>query len=225
MPTRFEIYTPIHKGLRHGLSLLAAEAGKRDCENHEALHALVDGMRTPAALVDLHHMLEERFILPMLNSKVPGGAEILEEEHRIATHLLGNLIAYAARMEGEPNSQTQQELGFECYLALNRFIAYFWNHLDREEEHAQPTLWRFYTDGELSKAFNQLLAAQSPDQARANLELIFAASIVSDIVAEFKHVDVDALPKEQPNALAVAQQILSAGQWSTLKSRLELPNV
>ena len=128
-------------------------------------------------------------------------------------------------MEGELERQTQQELGFECYLALNRFIAFFWTHLDREEEQAQPTLWRFYTDAELAKPFNQLLAAQSPDEARANLELIFAASNVSDIVAEFKHVDVHALPKEQPNALAVAEQILSADEWSVLKSRLELPNV
>jgi hypothetical protein len=128
-------------------------------------------------------------------------------------------------MEGELERQTQQELGFECYLALNRFIAFFWTHLDREEEQAQPTLWRFYTDAELAKPFNQLLAAQSPEQARANLELIFAASNVSDIVAEFKHVDVHALPKEQPNALAVAEQILSADQWNALKSRLELPNV
>ncbi|MGZ7127414.1 MAG: hypothetical protein ACXVH8_06580, partial [Halobacteriota archaeon] len=101
--------------------------------------------------------------------------------------LLDNLIAYAARMQGEPERQTQQELGLECYLALNRFIAFFWNHLDREEEQAQPTLWRFYTDAELTKPFNQLLAAQSPDQARANFELIFAASNVSDIVAESVH--------------------------------------
>jgi len=57
---RFEIYTPIHKGLRRDLSLLAIKAGKLDCENHEALHALVDGIRTHAALVDLHHTLEER---------------------------------------------------------------------------------------------------------------------------------------------------------------------
>jgi hemerythrin-like domain-containing protein len=188
-------------------------------------HTLVDGIRTHAALVELHHTLEERFIHPMLNAKVPGGAEILEEEHHIVTHLLDNLIAYAARLEGEPDRQTLQELGFECYLALNRFIAFFWNHLDRDEEQAQPTLWRFYTDAELAKPFNQLLAAQSPDEARANLELIFAASNVSDIVAEFKHVDVHALPKEQPNALAVAEQILSADEWSVLKSRLELPNV
>lgn len=94
---RFEIYTPIHKGLRRGLSLLAIKAGKLDCENHEALHALVDGIRTHAALVDLHHTLEERFIHPMLDAKVPGGAEILEEEHRVVAHLLDNLIAYAAR--------------------------------------------------------------------------------------------------------------------------------
>jgi hypothetical protein len=33
----------------------------------------------------------------MLDAKVPGGAEILEEEHRVVAHLLDNLIAYAAR--------------------------------------------------------------------------------------------------------------------------------
>ncbi|MGZ7124300.1 MAG: hypothetical protein ACXVIT_12405 [Halobacteriota archaeon] len=31
-----------------------------------ALHTLVDGIRTHAALVELHHTLEERFIHPML---------------------------------------------------------------------------------------------------------------------------------------------------------------
>ena len=186
MPKRFEIYTPIHKGLRRGLPLLALKAGKLDCENHEALHTHWSmAYERTHALVELHHTLEERFIHPMLNAKVPGGAEILEEEHHIVTHLLDNLIAYAARLEGEPDRQTLQELGSECYLALNRFIAFFWNHLDREEEQAQPTLWRFYTDAELAKPFNQLLAAQSPDEARANLERILAALNVSDIVAEF----------------------------------------
>ena len=88
------------------------------------------------------------------------------------------------------------------------FIALFWNHLDREEEQTQPTLWRLYTDEELAKPFNQLLAAQSHEEAQANLELIFAASNVNDIVAEFNHVDARALPKEHPDALKVTEQIL-----------------
>lgn len=89
--------------------------------------------------------------------------------------------------------------------------AFFWSHLDREEQ-AQPALWRFYTDEGLAKPFNQLLATQSPDEAQATLELIFAAANVSDIVAEFKHVDARALTKEQPKALAIAEQILSADE-------------
>lgn len=75
-----------------------------------------------------------------------------------------------------------------CTLHIPTFItvlrqapALFWNHLDREEEQTQPTLWRLYTDEELAKPFNQLLAAQSHEEAQANLELIFAASNVNDI--------------------------------------------
>ncbi|MGZ4923034.1 MAG: hypothetical protein ACXV5H_03560 [Halobacteriota archaeon] len=92
-----------------------------------------------------------------------------------------------------PERQQRRELGSECYLALKRFSALFWNHLDREERQTQSTLWRFYTDKELAKLFNQLIVGQRPDEAQTNLELIFAASNVNDMVAEFNHVDARAL--------------------------------
>ena len=223
MATRFEIYTPIHKGLRRGVSLLAIKAGKLDLNDEIALRALCDEIQTHAGLVDVHHTLEERFVHPMLNARVPGGAEILEEEHRAVTHHLDNLTSFAARLREEPDNKQRQDLGLECYLALNRFIGLFWSHLDREEEQAQPTLWRFYSDEELVETWNRLLAAQSAADAKANLELIFAASNMNDIVGEFRHVDVRSLPKDHPNALTVAEQILSADKLSALKSQLGFP--
>lgn len=72
MPIRFEIYTPIHKGLRRGLSMLAIKASKLDYENKEALSALCDKIRTHAAPIDVHHSLEERVIHPLLNANVLG---------------------------------------------------------------------------------------------------------------------------------------------------------
>jgi len=220
MHSRFEIYTPIHKGLRRSLSLLAINAGKLDHNDENALNALYNAISEQARLVDVHHTLEERFTHPMLDARVPGGAELLEEERRTLKHRLDNLTNFAARLRAASDNEERQDLGLECYLALNRFISLFWSHLDREEEQAQPTLWRFYSDEELVTMWNQLLAAQSTADTKANLELIFAASNLSDIVDAFRHVDVKALPQDHPNALKVAEQTFNANEWGALKSRL-----
>ncbi|MDD1721707.1 MAG: hemerythrin domain-containing protein [Euryarchaeota archaeon] len=220
MAIHLALYTPIHKGLRARLFRVSTKAGTLDYADQAALDAFYYEFEAVGAQMRLHHQWEERGLHPLLASEVPGCAEHLEEEHRKAHNRFDHLITHldVTRKQSEP--ENQRALGFEFYLALNRFIAFFLHHLDKEEERAQPALWNLSTTEELTGAV-QTSFDVPPEQAKANLVMVIAATNVEELVSLFAHMKESVPTAALQNALNLAERILNARDWETLKSRLE----
>jgi hemerythrin-like domain-containing protein len=216
-----ETYTPIHKGLRSRLFKTSIQAGKIDYFDEASLSALYDEFNSLVASIRLHHTMEENFIHPLLSDRVPGGAEKLEEEHHVVDHLMDNLVAHLDRIKGQSTKfEKRRELGLEFYLAFNRFIAFFLNHIDGEEEHIRPTLWRLCTAEEVTTAVVKLLASQKPEEGLQNLEMMFNAANTDDLAGLITHAKA-ALPPEAIKAgLQLAEGILSPRDFAALKAKI-----
>jgi hypothetical protein len=167
----------------------------------------------------LHHDWEERAIHPLLADEVPGCAEHLEEEHRVAQHRFDSLITHLDKTRKQSEAEKQQALGLEFYLALNRFIAFFLQHLNEEEERVQPALWNLSTTKELrdvaQTAFNV-----TPEQVKANLVMVIAAVNIEELTSLFTSMKESAPAAAFQNAVNLAERILNSQDWETLKSRI-----
>jgi len=216
-----ETYTPIHKGLRSRLFKASIQAGKMDCTDEAALSELYDEFNSLVASIRIHHTMEENFIHPLLADRVPGGAEKLEEDHHVVDHLLDNLVAHLDRIRSKPTKfEKRRELTLEFYLAFNRFIAFFLNHIDVEEEHIRPTLWRLCTVEEVTAAVVKLLASQKPEEGLQNMKMMLSAANTDDLAGIITHARA-ALPPEAIQAgLQLAESMLSARDFEVLKAKM-----
>ena len=214
-------YTPIHKGLRSKLFEVSVKAGRIDYADQAALNGFYDEFASLVASIRQHHTMEEKFYHPLLADSVPGGAEKLEEEHEVVEHLMNNLLAYLDRIKSKSAKfEKRRELGREFYLAFNRFIAFFLNHIDGEEEHYEPTLNNLCTVEELENAQASLLRSQKPEEGLQNLQMILAAANVDDL-AELIAEARAALPPEMiQGGFQLAESILSAQDLAALKAKV-----
>jgi hypothetical protein len=219
MADHFAVYTLIHKGLRARLFKVSTKAGTLDYTNEGALNALYEELQAVGTQMRLHHDWEERAIHPLLADDVPGGAEHLEAAHREAHHRFDFLTAHLDKTRKQATAEKKQALGLEFYLALNRFIIFFLEHLDDEEERAQPALWNLSTTKELVAAAERPLNA-SPEQWKANLVMVIAAANMAELTDLFVKIKARTPAGAFQNTVNLAERILDAHDWEILKSRI-----
>jgi hemerythrin-like domain-containing protein len=215
------IYAPIHKGIRSKLFEVSVKAGKIDYANQASLDDLYGEFSSLVASIRNHHGMEENFYHPLLADRVPGGAEKLDEEHEVVEHLLSNLLAHLNRIKGKSaNFEKRREMGLEFYLAFNRFIAFFLNHIDGEEEHYEPALRNFCTAEELENVEISLIASQKPEEALQNLQMMLAAASVEDLAELIARARAGLPPEAIQGGFQLAQSMLSAQNFALLKTKV-----
>jgi hypothetical protein len=213
------LYTLIHKGLRARLFKVSTKAGSLDYTDEAALHAFYEELQAVGTQMLLHHDWEERAIHPLLADEVPGGAEHLEAAHRDARHRFDFLTTHLEKTRKQATAEKKQGLGLEFYLALNRFIIFFLEHLDDEEERVQPALWNLSTTEELVAAAERPVNA-SPEQWKANLVMVIAAANMEELNDLFVKMKARTPAGAFQNAVNLAERILDAHDWEILKSRI-----
>lgn len=215
-----EIYSPIHKGLRARLFGVSVNAGKIDHTDQDALNAFYEDFSSLVASIRSHHTMEEKFYHPLLAGRVPGGAEQLEEEHQTVEHLMNNLVAHLERIKGKSTKfEKRKELCREFYLAFNRFIAFFLNHINDEEEHYEPTLRNLCTIEELDNAEISLVGSQKPEEGLENWQMMVSGANAEELANVVVRARI-ALPPEVIQAgLQLAEGALSARDFTILKAK------
>jgi len=221
MADHLALYTVIHKGLRARLFKVSTIAGALNYTDQAAINAFYKELEGVGIQMRLHHDWEERAIHPLLADEVPGGAEHLEAAHREARHRFDMLATHLDKTRKQATAEKKQALGLEFYLALNRFIVFFLEHLDDEEEHAQPALWNLSTTEELATVAETPINAP-PEQLKANLVMVIAAANMEELMDLFTKMKASTPPAAFQNAVKLAERILDGTDWETLKSRMGL---
>jgi hypothetical protein len=165
-----DFYTKVHKGLRAALFALSERAATTDYEAAECLPALMRELSEALGKLSAHAAHEARFIHPLLQEKL--GATF-DEEHaaleNLQDGLIGELATVAQAAHGERRTR-----GLVFYRGLNRFIARYLEHLEREEA-AMPLLREKCTDEELSGVLARFGASRTPGEAAGDLAWMLPA--------------------------------------------------
>jgi hypothetical protein len=221
MDFQVDVYTNIHKGQRWKFFSISMEAGTIDCTDKEAMDRLQQELEWFTEHMHPHAAHEEKFIHPLLTERIPGGSSRLNEDHRIIHQQLDDLLAYFKGIRTKfSDFEKQQELVLEFYRAWNRFMAFYFTHIDYEEENVQPSLWKLCTSKDLAGAYGLILANQTTEELISGVEMMLPALSLNERVVLFNAGRANLPPQASEAFLKLAERVLNSSDWAALKSKL-----
>jgi len=223
LQSQIDFYTGAHKGQRAEFSKISKAAGALNINDQNAITALEEELIRFRENMYFHARLEEKFVHPLLSQRIPGGADRLNEDHKIMHKQLDELLACFEEIKNKPaDFEKPEELSLEFYRAWARFTAFYLNHIDYEEENAMPSLWKLCTNDELSETFQKILADQTPKELTDNLTLMLPAMNPKERVMVLTAGRATMPPEAFQAVLKIAEQVLTAEDFASLKNSLKL---
>ena len=218
MEDQIDVYAGVHKGQRVRFFDIMIKAGTMDYDDKDSLDMLYHELAALKEHVFLHASLEEKFIHPLLSERVPGGARKLEEDHRTMHQQFDDIVA---QFDGIRTRSTESELRgklvLEFYRAWNRFISFYFMHINEEEENAQPMLWKICTARELDDAHKAMISSQNREELKYDLQIMLPAMNMHEQPEMFYAARVSMSPQDYQSLLKFAEQLLNPKDWATLK--------
>jgi hypothetical protein len=223
MSSQIDLYVDIHKGQRRRFFNIATQAGTLDYTDPKALGTLHDELYSFREHMRLHAHLEERFIHTILSQRVPGGAKQLEEDHNIIRQEFDELITHFDGIRAKPvDFEKRGELALEFYRAWSHFMAFYFMHINREEEQIMPALWKLCTVEELAETHKLMITNQKREELIEDFEMILPNANPQERVEILGTVRVTMPPEAYQEFLKIAERILEPNDWTTLKTKLGL---
>lgn len=219
---RWDIYGPIHKGLRMATTDFMVRLGRADFASHAASAALLDALRAHLSLCAEHLAHEEAFIHPALERRRGDAAARLARQHvdhRLAFSALGALIDAVAQADDGGRAAKAREL----YLAYSAFVAADLAHMHEEETVTWPLLCALFSDQELADLEMSIIASLSPETNLAFMRLMIPAMAPQERAVLLGGVRASAPPEAfQAVIEGAARPTLPAQEFDDLTARLGL---
>ncbi len=223
MQPEIDLYIDAHKGQGLKFSMISKAAGTLDINNQEAFTALENEIVLFREHMFFHASREEDFIHPLLSERIPGGANRLNEDHRIMHRQFDEIVAcFGEIKKKQTDFEKLQEFAHEFYLAWNRFMAFYLSHIDYEEEHAMPALRKLFTYDELLSVRGKILGGQDPKSMMYSLGMILPALSPTERFLVISQGLKGMPPEAFKGAVGIAEHVLSPEDWLSLKKMLKL---
>lgn len=215
---RWDIYGPVHKGLRmaHGEMLIRLGCADWAGEDQEAL---ITDLRSHLAIAGQHLAHEDRHIHPALASRAPASVEALEDQH---DHHRGRFVRIEGLIDALSVSdhRDRADLGRALYQAFGGLVAEDLTHMLYEETVVWPALCEHFTDAELKAMEMEIIAALSPGEVIGFMRLMIPAMSHPERVALLGGMKADAPAEAYDAVIKSVQPDLDSGAWTRLQSDL-----
>ena len=221
MNSQIDLYTGVHKGQRGKFFEIMMKAGTIDYDDKEALDRLYGELTAFKEHMYRHAISEEKFIHPLLSERMPGGARKLEEDHHIMHQQLDDIVSHLDKLKTRPTDpDMRRKLGLEFYRAWNRFISFYFEHINEEEENIQPTLWKIFTDKELADTFKAILSNETFEELKYDGQIMLPAMNLFERAGIINGARISMPPMVFQGLLTLAEQILGPDNWASLKPKI-----
>lgn len=218
---RYDLYGPVHKGLRAATSAMLVRLGSCDFADPAEGRAALAELRTLMTACSVHIRHEETHIHPALEARAPDTTVELEEEHVRHRALFDQIDRLVQDLEAaEPGARAVA--GRALYLGFAAFLAEDFAHMDREERLIQPRLHALFTDEELMAMEGAILSGLSPENAARFLGMMLPASAPDEQFAILNGVRLAAPPEAfEAVVQGIARPSLAPDRWARLERRLQ----
>lgn len=215
---RWDIYGPVHKGLRraHGEMLIRLGCADWAGEDQEAL---ITDLRSHLAIAGQHLAHEDRHIHPALASRAPASVEALEDQH---DHHRGRFVRIEGLIDALPVSDRRDRahVGRALYQAFGELVAEDLIHMLHEETVVWPALCAHFTDAELKAIEMEIIAALSPGEVIGFMRLMMPAMSHPERVALLGGMKADAPAEAFDAVIEAVRPDLDSAAWARLMSDL-----
>lgn len=219
---RYDLYGPIHKGLRKAQCDLLVRLGNIDFNDARATADLLSDMRGLLALAAAHLEHEDGQIHDALRARGAASVDRLDHQHDDHRATFARLEALVADIEAA-KADERTALGRQLYLAFGIYIAHDLEHMHEEETVAAPQLWSLFSDAELMAIESRIVGSLPPEKAMAFMRLMIPAANPGERAAMLGGMKQQA-PREAFDAVIefAARPNLSAAEFADLARRLDL---
>jgi len=173
--TRYDMFTPIHKGLRRTMFETAMRLGRTDFGSLPEVAAAKREVVQCMTYLREHAEHEDRHVIPRLAAIDPELAADLEAAHPQLEHAALDIECMGQRLAALPAAE-RETLGGEMLRRFHRLIADQLRHMEREERQANAAFWGALDDdamAAISKAIVSTIAPARMDEWK----VIFAATL------------------------------------------------
>lgn len=218
MSTRFNLFTIIHKGLRHALQHLVWTAGRLDVADRGEREKFYAEFNRIALMLHQHANDEDTYFQPLIESCAPEVAEELETQHKRSDALLIRLEQTIQTLERAETFPSGTWLTFVD--ELNRFVGDYFLHLYHEECVAMPRLWEAYEDAFLMEASAKLRQNIPP-----HIQSDFQRYMIPAITIQEQTLMLTLVKQSVPAPVfeelcKLFESLLSPEEWAALRSRV-----
>ncbi|MBX3459104.1 MAG: hemerythrin domain-containing protein [Planctomycetes bacterium] len=205
-PTRYNLYTFIHKGIRRELSELLAAGGTLDFVDLPAAEAYIKRLRESLRLMNKHAHHEDLVIDPWMRGFAPHLSRRVLATHNVLEKHEAEVLTLAHTAAGNPTD------GYRLYLALSRYAATQFAHMSEEETEIIAELWKHMTDEQLIAVNESIVAGIAPPDVAAYLTWMVPA-----VNEPERELFLDSLRKgAPPQAVAFAEELARGAREAQL---------
>lgn len=218
---RFDLYQPIHKGLRSFLGATLVRLGAIDLADAGDVAAALAQADSLLELMTAHLEHENDFLHPAIESRRPGATSRIAGEHVEHRDSIEALKAEVAALRREPLADRALRL----YRHFALFVAENLEHMHFEETVHNEALWATYGDAELLQIHEALMATVSPQELAQVARWMIPALDPATRAGLLGGLQA-AMPPENFRALLdLVRPVLDEGGWVKLARALGLPPV
>jgi len=219
---RFDMYQPIHKGLRSFMCDTLTRVGRVDVLDIEDLARTLAQLEALLNFCVKHVHHENEFLHAAIQARQPAGASRTAEDH--VEHLQSiEALRLESRAMAAASDGERMALALRLYRHLALFVAENLQHMHIEETANNTALWAHYSDAELVDIHHRLLASVSPqDNMEVMRWMVPALSPVqrAGLLGEIKQ----GAPAEVLNAVIdVVRPHLDIRDWTKLARAIGVP--
>lgn len=216
----FDLYGPVHKGLRMAHANLLIRLGAAELEDGRALRGLLAHLREHLDLCAEHLRHEESVIHAALARHAPGAVAELEGLHHAHLASLPDLFARIDALEAAEPARLRAA-GRALYLAFSRFVASDLVQMAHEEEVLLPLLQALFDDGALIAMKTRIVLSMTPHVGAGMLRMIIPAARHRERLSLLRAVGASARPDIFEALLReVVRPSLADREWRRLADEL-----
>jgi hypothetical protein len=213
---RFDLYGPVHKGLRALLADTVQRVGSLDIEDPAQLQAICSQALEMLELLRSHVDHEDEYIHPLLERCRGGSALQATEEHVHHRQVLVALAADVRSLLAAPSYPAAEAL----YQSLAELMAENLIHMRLEDLDHQSLLWAHFTDADLAALDGRIVGSLPPKEMMLFLRWMLPAMAPPQRLGLMRGLRAGAPLTVQTAVMRLAQLHLPALAWERLQRDL-----
>lgn len=217
---RYNIFFPIHKGLRAMLHETALFIQRTNFMNDDEAAELVKKIRDAITFFEKHAQTEDNYVFSAITAYEPSVVDAFEQEHK-EDHRLGEEIQnWLLAFEYATSASAKQVIGEELSKAFTDFLVFNLKHMAKEEDIINKILWRYYSDAQLHEITLKITSKILPADMTIASKWMIKGMNNHEISTWLKEVKNNAPEPVCHSLISLAEKILPSYRWNVIEESL-----